>query len=436
MKNTYEMKEKSHWLRHFIDNILMARWSLMAVAAFLIIFIAKGNLSVGEGAFSFCTILGITAFFSRHNVMPRKSTLREQSSPSSLDHSMTRMANALPDPCFLLDGQGIVLYRNSLAKAAFANVRANDPLLFILRAPSLVAAINRVVSGGPSETTEFVEHVPTDSWFEAHMVPLHKNIKNNTQQTNNQTPEFVILILRNVTEQRKLDRMRADFVANASHELRTPLASLYGFIETLEGAARDDIKAQKKFLSIMRGQAERMSRLIDDLLSLSHIEMRSHMRPNEQVDLNEIVRHVVDVMTLLAHETGIEINLALDHDTMFIAGDRDELIQVFNNLVENAIKYGRDGKIIYITSHVFEEDDQYQWCISIRDHGPGIATEHLPRLTERFYRVDVEESRAQKGTGLGLAIVKHIVARHRGELKIDSNLGHGAIFSVYFDVWQ
>jgi two-component system phosphate regulon sensor histidine kinase PhoR len=220
--------------------------------------------------------------------------------------------------------------------------------------------------------------------------------------------------------------MRTDFVANASHELRTPLASLLGFIDTLQGSARDDEKAREKFLKIMAEQARRMSRLINDLMSLSRIELGLHLQPQTRVDLAGIIAQVCDTMGSLAKERGVALILKREVTEAFVLGDRDELIRVFENLVENALKYGASGKRVEVTLSAVAGEA----AVSVRDFGPGIAPEHLPRLTERFYRVDVEQSRGQGGTGLGLSLVKHTLARHRGTLTIESEPGKGAIFTA------
>ncbi len=242
----------------------------------------------------------------------------------------------------------------------------------------------------------------------------------------------VMLFFRDLTSARRLEAMRVDFVANASHELRTPLASLLGFIETLQGPARNDPPARERFLDIMRGQAQRMTRLIDDLLSLSRIEMRAHLAPEAVVDLRSIVAQMVDTLSALARERGVDIKVELPGEALLVRGDRDELLRVVENLVENAVKYGESGGRVDValarTAGNLVE-------FSVRDYGPGIAAEHLPRLTERFYRVDVAQSREKGGTGLGLAIVKHIVNRHRGHLTIDSKPGEGASFKVMLPGW-
>jgi two-component system phosphate regulon sensor histidine kinase PhoR len=225
--------------------------------------------------------------------------------------------------------------------------------------------------------------------------------------------------------------MRADFIANASHELRTPLASIAGFIETLRGPAREDAKAREQFLKIMQEQTGRMARLIDDLLSLSRLEMKPFLAQGSEVELRETVESVIDSLGPTAIETGVEIVRELPVRPVVVAGSRDELFQVFENLLENACNYGRAGKRVIVSIRP-GEDDVEGAVVGFRDFGPGIAAEHIPRITERFYRVDAEASRGQKGTGLGLAIVKHILTRHKARLSIKSVVGEGSEFAVHF----
>ncbi|MBO0733102.1 MAG: two-component sensor histidine kinase, partial [Methylocapsa sp.] len=295
-----------------------------------------------------------------------------------------------------------------------------------LRAPDLLDAVRHARDSGTAERATWLERVPVERFFEVNAAPVSGLGR----------APMTILTLRDLSEVRRAERMRADFVANASHELRTPLASLLGFIETLQGSARDDKQAREKFLAIMREQAQRMARLVDDLLSLSRIEQNLHLHPQSRVDMAAILRHVADTLAPMAADNGTRVVLDLPVKAV-VAGDRDELIQVAENLVENAIKYG--------ASDPFCQDKQVkvsltaeggQCVLAVRDFGPGIAAQHLPRLTERFYRADAGESRAKGGTGLGLAIVKHIVARHRGRLDIKSKLGQGAVFSVTIPTYQ
>jgi two-component system phosphate regulon sensor histidine kinase PhoR len=212
--------------------------------------------------------------------------------------------------------------------------------------------------------------------------------------------------------------------------LRTPLASLIGFIDTLQGPARDDPAARKRFLDVMRGQAARMARLIDDLLHLSRLELHAHVAPSQSLELSALVAETVAVLAPLARERGVEIVLDLERTPVLIMGERDEMIRMVENLIENAIKYGGTGARVEVALSRGSDDGLRRVELNVRDHGPGIAPEHLPRLTERFYRVDTAASRSQGGTGLGLAIVKHIVGRHRGRLAIESTVGAGTLVRI------
>ena len=284
-----------------------------------------------------------------------------------------------------------------------------------LRVPEIVEAVRDVAAGGEARSAEFYQRVPIDRWFMAHVRPVGS------------APGMIILVFQDLTPLRRSEEMRVDFVANASHELRTPLAALSGFIDTLQGSARDDAEARKRFLAIMKTQADRMTRLIGDLLSLSRVELNEHMHPETPVDVVPVVRQVVDGLQTLATDRGVEIAIALPGKPVIVPGDRDELTRVFENLIENALKYGAPGKRVDVG---FSTASTNEALVTIRDYGPGIAAEHIPRLTERFYRVDVTQSRAEGGTGLGLALVKHILNRHRGKLSIDSEAGNGATFTV------
>jgi two-component system phosphate regulon sensor histidine kinase PhoR len=246
-----------------------------------------------------------------------------------------------------------------------------------------------------------------------------------------------VVTLHDVTELKRAEQMRADFIANASHELKTPLATLTGFIETLRGPARDDAEARERFLAIMDGQATRMTRLVEDLLSLSRIELNEHVLPQGRVALAPLLQHLAEALELRAGERDMSIVLTLPADLPDVQGDRDELAQVFQNLLDNAIKYGRLGTEISVSATTAARRPASAGrgsaafvAVAIKDRGDGIPREHLPRLTERFYRVDTARSREMGGTGLGLAIVKHIVNRHRGFLDIESTSGEGSVFTV------
>ena len=245
--------------------------------------------------------------------------------------------------------------------------------------------------------------------------------------------DYVLLSFQDITQLANASQMRRDFVANVSHELRTPLTALMGFIETLRGPARDDAAARDRFLGIMTGEAERMNRLVGDLLSLSRVESDERVRPTDKVDLRYVLQSTLRNLNPLADEANVTLVLLMGDDPMPLLGDTDQLLQVFTNLIENAIKYGGKGKKVEIQVEQTLRDPSLRGPavqVTVRDHGPGIDPIHLPRLTERFYRADSHRSRALGGTGLGLAIVKHILNRHRGRLKISSSLGQGAKFIV------
>jgi two-component system phosphate regulon sensor histidine kinase PhoR len=332
--------------------------------------------------------------------------------------------SGLPDPVVALDGEGRVLALNAPAAALAPALRRGDPASIALRTPDLVEAIRDAAVAGSPRRVEFSERAPVERWYEAVVAPVGGDAA--------AWPSFVLVTFRDLTPLRRSEEMRADFVANASHELRTPLAALSGFIDTLQGPARDDAAARERFLPIMQAQARRMARLIDDLLSLSRIELNAHRRPDTPVDVVPLVRQVIEGLQTLARDRGVAVALQAPPQPQLVLGDRDELLRVFENLVENALKYGASGKRvdIDITSAALA-GGAAELCVAVQDHGPGIAPEHLPRLTERFYRVDVVESREQGGTGLGLALVKHILNRHRGRLSIASTRGAGATFTAH-----
>ncbi|WP_420839869.1 phosphate regulon sensor histidine kinase PhoR [Allorhizobium sonneratiae] len=328
---------------------------------------------------------------------------------------------ALDLPCVVFEANGAVLFQNGAAETMFGRLETGMHISARWRSPGILDMVRETVASGQPNQIEHSEVLPSERVFHVRVAPLAPSQKILSK------PQFV-MSFRDISELRRLDRMRSDFVANASHELRTPLASLRGFIETLLGPARNDHKAQERFLSIMLDQANRMSRLVDDLLSLSRLELKAHIAPEQKVDLVPVLNHVRDTLSPLANELDMEIVLHLPDMPVEVTGDRDELIQVFENLMENACKYGQDGKIV----EVFLRRRDSVVDVSIVDRGPGIPADHVPRLTERFYRVSVADSRSKKGTGLGLAIVKHILTRHRARLIIRSELDKGSDFTVRF----
>lgn len=334
----------------------------------------------------------------------------------SVDH----LAEALADPLIIVDANGAIVLANAAARAAFGDFRPGTLLQLRFRTPEFQAFVARLLSdeAGP-QMTEYAERVPIERWYRVVGRPAGDG------------SGLSVLVFKDQSEVRRIDRMRSDFIANASHELRTPLASIAGFIETLRGPARGDAKAREHFLQIMHEQTGRMARLIDDLLSLSRLEMKTYANPSDSIDLTNLVGGVIDALRHLAEEVGVEIVREGADGPVPVLGQRDELIQVFENLLENACKYGQTGGRVVVTVDAGDGVADGP-SVTVRDFGPGISEEHIPRLTERFYRVDVETSRAQKGTGLGLAIVKHILTRHNARLTIRSELNEGTSFTVHF----
>jgi two-component system phosphate regulon sensor histidine kinase PhoR len=340
---------------------------------------------------------------------------------------------ALPEPLLLLDSGRRVVRANDAAVQLLGDRLIDRDLAAALRHPAVLAATDAVLRGEGSRLVEFEIASPIERHLAARIAPLAPPTTEGTA---------AVLLLHDLTDIRRSERLRADFVANASHELRTPLASLVGFIETLRGPARDDAAARERFLSIMAEQAARMSRLVDDLLSLSRIEMNEHRAPTGEVNIGNVLRSVADTLEQRAAARGMHFAFDLPPDLPLVLGDADELTQVFQNLFDNAIKYSAAATDIEVsafpstrtlaTARAAQRSPAV--AVSVKDRGPGIPRDYLPRLTERFYRVDPARSRELGGTGLGLAIVKHIVSHHRGALDIDSELGQGSVFTVHLPV--
>lgn len=334
--------------------------------------------------------------------------------------TMTAFAEALGDPSLVIDRRGAVIYRNQSALRHYPNVQPGKILTLAMRHPELVSAIDAALRTGKSRSFELHETLPAETWDKVVVAPL---VHPGTDWFADDSRQLLVTF-QSLTELKRVDALRTDFIANASHELRTPLASLLGFIDTLLGPAARDAEAREKFLGIMRGQAERMSRLIDDLLSLSRIEMYQHVRPTGQVDLAGLLREVREGLQTQAKAADLDVRLVLPPGAVMVTGDRGQLYEVFENLVDNAIKYGAGGKTVEVElAEVSRPGGRY--LVTVTDHGPGVEPEHVPRLTERFYRIDADTSRKKKGTGLGLAIVKHIIQRHRGQMSIRSKPGEG-----------
>lgn len=411
------------------SNVARRSSLLSATAVLTLAFVIWGGLTPLVAILGLVAIAAWSAFWpllSSSSVIAEYEARQNASAAARAagERVWTRVISSLPDPAIMLDAEGTVLSFNSAAHDVFAGCVVGRHISQVTRAPELLTAVNEALEDQELQSCRLDFKVPVERSLVGTVAPLKL-------ATNEALDPHLLIVLRDLTEQDRLVRMRADFVANASHELRTPLASLKGFVETLQGAAKDDPDARDRFLKIMQQQAERMARLIDDLLSLSRIEMHAHVVPRDRVDVAGIITHVTQTLTPIADDKSVTLDIQ-SIPAAPINGDRDELIQVFQNLIENAIKYGKTGGRVVISGRLLTaaDTDSKKLAIEVSDNGPGIAAEHLPRLTERFYRANAAQSRNIGGTGLGLAIVKHVLNRHQADLQIESNVGQGSTFRV------
>ena len=386
------------------------------------VFVIAGGLSLRVATLGLAALAALVVWSSDSGTVHQPSGVQI---PADGNRLWRMVIDAVPEPAVALDVNGRIVHANRLAEEQFGARRRGGHLASMSRAPELLAAVEDALELRQARAVELQARVPVERRLLATVVPLEHGATTPGGPT-------LIITFRDLTEQDRLARMRADFIANASHELRTPLASLKGYVETLQGNARDDAEARERFLKIMAEQAERMSRLVDDLLSLSRVEMREYLPLSDEVELGSVLTEVAQTLEPLAKRAGVTLTLSRTDDAAVVRGDRDELMQVFQNLVQNAVKYGHgEGKVEIRMAHEAAASGRSErFRVDVIDDGPGIAPQHLPRLTERFYRVNVAASREKGGTGLGLAIVKHILNRHRGELIVTSKLGHGSTFSV------
>ena len=381
----------------------------------------------------------------RTNPGERPSALQQAGTEAVALDQLAPLIEALPDPALLIDRDGRIAGSNAAARRQLQFEASGLRLTAILRHPELLDAAQAAAHDSVSRTVVYEVASPVEEHFKVYVAPIAWG-----------AASAALMVFHNQTAMIATERMRADFLANASHELKTPLASLTLLIETLAGPARTDPQAQAQFFAMMQVQAARMRRLIEDLLALSKIELNEHVPPTDEADLIGIVREAADIATPVAAERGIVISVSADQDEALVIGERFQLAQVVQNLVDNAIKYspdrgavrlivggaqGRDaaveqagrrwpeaGRIALLTSP--PPADRSYYFVRVEDQGAGIARRHLPRLSERFYRVERDDGPTREGTGLGLAIVKHIVNRHRGGLLVESVAGTGSAFAV------
>ncbi len=335
------------------------------------------------------------------------------------------LLDGLSDPVILVDPDHTIVDYNRAARSMLGRDALDARLDRFLDSSHISGEIDARLAGTPATRSEvFLPH-PVARYFELNVWRL--------PDLTSPGPAWAMLVLRDITESKKAAQMRADFVANVSHEMRSPLSSLLGFIETLRGPAAGDAEATKRFLEIMESEAGRMARLVNDLLALSKVETEEHIRPEGSTSIAQVLSLVADTLSVRASERGMDIVMDDMSHLPAVCGVSDELTQVFQNLASNAISYGHSNTPIRIKATLLGTvpgTSDPGVAISVANQGDGIPTEEIPRLTERFYRVDKGRSRSMGGTGLGLAIVKHIVARHRGVLEIENTPGNVVVFTV------
>jgi two-component system phosphate regulon sensor histidine kinase PhoR len=358
--------------------------------------------------------------------------LPERVQPMASEAALESIVDALPYAILQIDADERVARANAVARALFGEGLEGKPLVAYMRDPDVLDALAEALAGAFPEAADVRLAGPVERALRVRAVPLPRGAG---------ARPAALLAIADVTTIQQAERMRRDFVANVSHELRTPLATLTGFIETLQGPARDDAAARERFLSIMATQAARMTRIVTDLLSLSKIEEAEHTPPSGRIDAARVLAGTLDALSLAAKAKGTTLAAEIAPDLPPALADGDQIAQVFQNLIDNAIKYGRPGGRVRVVAREaarlppgFVARAKRYIEVAVTDDGEGIAREHLPRLTERFYRVDAGRSREMGGTGLGLAIVKHIVNRHRGTLDIESEAGRGTTFTVFLPV--
>ncbi len=343
--------------------------------------------------------------------------------PSPSETAIRAMMPGLPLPVLLIGPDERIVALTPAAARLFGIDGPGRHYITALRQPAVLDAIEETLREGTVRRSRYLgSEGRRDTTWRVTAAPVTL-----------ETGRGAVLTFEDTTAVEEAGQMRRDFVANVSHELRTPLTALLGFIETLRGPARDDPAARDRFLGIMQQEAGRMSRLVEDLLSLGRVEQDERVRPTAPVDLGELIAGTMEVLMPVIRDAGLDLAIDLPEHPVTVPGDAGQLRQVLRNLVENAVKYGAAGKRIEVrlTAPGAEPALRTEGVrISVRDWGDGIAAHHVARLTERFYRVDSHRSRQVGGTGLGLAIVKHIVNRHRGRLRVDSEPGQGATFTV------
>ena len=406
------------WRKSYLLLFLAAILALIAIAV-------SGNAAIPVTIVALTAIASVALYLAapRHARPGDIARLQPVQDFAMLTDSARDILECVDEPVLILDRAGRVIFANKASQALVGADAEKKRISAVLRTPEVLEAVERVLGGGKPQTIAFSVLVPVQHHYEAYIARTGGPL--------------VLVRIRDLTDIRRAEELRADFVANASHELRTPLAAVTGFIDTLRGHAKDDAPARERFLEIMSVEAGRMRRLIEDLLSLTRIELNEHNPPAGEVDVAAVVRDAVATLSPLAEADRIVIQID-SHEPLRVVGDRDELTQLFQNLIHNAIKYGREGGEVRVRFGRAEAPSKREGAglvvVSIQDEGEGIPREAIPRLTERFYRVDVKRSRERGGTGLGLAIVKHILNRHC--LQIRKNLRPAEVWTSGDREWR
>lgn len=399
----------------------------LPLAAILGGFAANAGVSPGSALLSWCVVTGLCALVIRWHLL-REWLSDQQAATRFLPEATSQVAaidlpfhtvlDSVNLPVLMFDDARQISFGNRAAEAVLGTLVPGKDIATAIRNPEMLSAVDSVMNTGDGMTVEFRRNQPVNRL-------LHARIEALSPEGGGSSDYSYIVIIDDMTDSERLREVRSGFVADVSHELRTPLAAVLSIVETLNGAAKQDAEAQSRFMVLLEEQASRMARIVDDLLSLSRIEMNEHRPPEGVAELGNVIGSIVESARMLADERGVRIDVQ-QKEPVTVPGDALELSRLFQNLVDNAVKYGSAESTVVIV--VRAADDRA--IVSIRDRGAGIEREHIPRLTERFYRVDKGRSRAAGGTGLGLAIVKHVVSRHRGRLKIESDVGKGSTFTV------
>jgi two-component system phosphate regulon sensor histidine kinase PhoR len=420
-------------VKTILQGLVMAKWFFPALAAL------AGGLAALAAALPLPPLAAFAAgallvLLAAAVALPRPDEPRRPPEPAPVPRGDPlggmpqgfgrALIEKLPTPLLVISQTGRLVYANPAAHQALPRLEPNAHFASLIRAPAFVEAVGAALADGEERTFQFTTHQAQERVYEARVGRLPPGASLGPEAQ-------AIVQIEDRTQARRAEAMRSDFIANASHELRTPLASIVGYIETLQHHARDDPEAQERFLAIMAREAARMQRLVDELMSLSRIEMSEHLRPAEEVSLNAIAHEAAAALQPIARQHGVALEIGLEPAGAPVLGDRDQLAQVFANLIDNAMRHSGPGSTVRVAAAPESGTRPSRHGVTVADTGPGIAREHIPRLTERFYRVSVGDSRASGGTGLGLAIVKHILNRHQGRLEIASTPGQGSAFTVW-----